>query len=175
MTTITVTEIISTVVQLLFMVLVYLISNVAIPFLKETKASSYITSAVKALEQMTTAANSGVEKKEQVITLAKEYLEKHNISMSDSQLEVIIESAVHQINTALTADTITAEAVAAVDTEAIKDVQDSVASSSTAEAVADEVTSEEDVEVATEETVEETAASEEEVASDNEDSTSEDW
>ena len=61
---------------------------------------SMISAAVQAAEQMITAEKSGAEKKAIVTKFIKEQLTAHNISISDDQLNTLIEAAVYALNQA---------------------------------------------------------------------------
>lgn len=60
-----------------------------------------VESVVQGLEQeFKGESGKGTTKKEQATAAVKEYCEKHNIDMSDTQIDALIESAVYGINEA---------------------------------------------------------------------------
>jgi len=61
---------------------------------------SLITAAVQYAEQTITGANAGKEKKAIVTEFLREQLIARNISISDEQLDVLVESAVFAMNAA---------------------------------------------------------------------------
>lgn len=76
-----------------------------IPWIKEKiEASKYawiskwVGDAVQAMEQTIKASGSGPERKAKVVEFIKKLLIKKNISVSDEQLDTLIEAAVWALN-----------------------------------------------------------------------------
>lgn len=94
-------ELLFNIIKLLVIVLITLVVRYGVPFLKqkleEAKLSGvakWVDKAVKAAEQTTTQPGAGIEKKAIVVKFLKKILTAKNISISDEQLDTLIEAAV---------------------------------------------------------------------------------
>jgi len=92
-------------IKLLVVVLITVVMRYGIPFLKQkledaklSGITHWVSEAVRAAEQTITASGSGAEKKAIVVEFLKEILTAKNISISDAQLDTLIEAAVFAIN-----------------------------------------------------------------------------
>lgn len=98
-------DIIIKIIGLVITVAITLIMRYGIPYMKEILEQSklsgvmeWVGQAVDAAEQTIKASGSGVEKKAIVTKFLKEILEAKKISISDTQLDTLIEAAVYAIN-----------------------------------------------------------------------------
>ena len=96
-------DIILEVLKLTIMIATFLITRYAIPFIRAKTENSVMQAlidwtgqAVLAAEQ-THAAGSGAEKKAIVTEFIKKLLMQKNISLSDEEIEMLIEAAVRQM------------------------------------------------------------------------------
>ncbi len=84
---------------------VILLTRYAVPYLKALAENTkyawvvkWVDLAVKSAEQTVFGNKTGPEKKAIVTQFIKEQLIKKNITLSDSQLNTLIESAVYELN-----------------------------------------------------------------------------
>lgn len=98
-------DVIVKIIELVIIVAITLIMRYGIPFIREQLEQSkmagileWVDRAVDAAEQTIQASGSGAEKKAIVTKFLKEILTEKNISISDAQLETLIEAAVYAIN-----------------------------------------------------------------------------
>lgn len=98
-------DIILELLKLTIMIAIFLITRYAIPWIRAKTENSVMQSlidwsmqAVMAAEQ-THDAGSGVEKKAIVTEFIKRLLIQKNISLSDEEIEMLIEAAVRQMKT----------------------------------------------------------------------------
>ena len=96
-------DIVLEVLKLTIMIATFLITRYAIPFIRTKTENSVMQAlidwtgqAVLAAEQ-THAAGSGAEKKAIVTEFIKKLLMQKNISLSDEEIEMLIEAAVRQM------------------------------------------------------------------------------
>jgi LL-H family phage holin len=88
------------IIQLIIAVVVLLATKYAIPYLKEKIGTEQLLVAEKWAKyavltaQQTLTASTGTEKKTYVTDFLKELLTAKNISLTDEQLNILIESAV---------------------------------------------------------------------------------
>jgi LL-H family phage holin len=93
-------EILFYLIQLIIAVVVLLATKYAVPYLKEKIGTEQLLVAEKWAKyavltaQQTLTASSGTEKKTYVTDFLKELLRAKDISLTDEQLNVLIESAV---------------------------------------------------------------------------------
>ena len=95
----------SIIVKIVVSVLLVIISRYLIPYLKtlydDTKWKKFLDmvyDAVDAAEQIIREPKSGAQKKEMVTKFIKEYLEKIGISVTEEELNILIEAAVKRMN-----------------------------------------------------------------------------
>lgn len=93
------------IIRAIFAILGVIITYYIIPILKTTyetntdaKFKKFVNDAVKAAEQTIKENKSGIKKKELVISMAKIWLDKKGISMSEEDLDILIESLVYDLN-----------------------------------------------------------------------------
>lgn len=93
------------IIELVVIIAVTLITKYGIPLLKTwaeemkfTGVMKWVGKAVEAAEQTIKKGGSGAEKKAIVTQFLKEILSAQNISISDAQLETLIEAAVFAMN-----------------------------------------------------------------------------
>lgn len=98
-------EVLFEILKAVIILSVTLLVRYAVPFMKlqieETKYSwvtKWVELAVKSAEQTILGDKSGPEKKAIVTKFIKEQLEAKKISLSDDQLDTLIESAVYVMN-----------------------------------------------------------------------------
>lgn len=99
-------EILFSVIQIVIVVLLGLVSRYVVPWLKvklDTEKASqilaWIQTAVTAAEQIISGESKGVEKKAFVTEYMNKLLKEKGISMTEEQLNLLIESAVKALNT----------------------------------------------------------------------------
>lgn len=100
----TVQDIVVKALELIIAIIVLVATRYLVPWLK-TKIgddtldiiTTWVKEAVHAAEQVMTS-NTGAEKKAYVIEFVKKILEENNISISDEELDVLIEAAVKSMN-----------------------------------------------------------------------------
>lgn len=99
-------ELMVKIIELAIVIVFTLIARYVVPFIKQltenekiAAATSWIQDAVDAAEQ-TMKANKGHEKKAVVTEYLKKILTAKNISISDDQLDTMIEAAVFAMNQA---------------------------------------------------------------------------
>ena len=97
-------EIIYTCLKCLVAICAALVSAYAIPYLKKlsqkeqyTAITDMIEVAVEAAEQTIKGDGKGKEKKAIVLSYAWEWLNQHGISITEEQLDALIESAVYYL------------------------------------------------------------------------------
>lgn len=85
--------------RIITMIVVLIIAYYTVPLLKnalgnikDERLSRFIQSAVNAAQQL---YEEGIVKREYVIKQTKEWLETHKIKITESQLSLLIEDAVH--------------------------------------------------------------------------------
>ncbi len=100
-------EIIFKIVEFGIFIVITLVARYGIPFLKENLEQSklsgvmdWIETAVEAAEQTIKTSGSGAEKKAIVTEFLKEIITAKKISISDAQLNALIEAAVYAMNSA---------------------------------------------------------------------------
>ena len=100
-------ELTTIVVKIIFAILSTAITFYLIPFLKSLAKRSqneefikFIKVAVLAAEQVLNEPGSGAKKKELVMTEASKWLKEHNISISEAELDNMIEAIVFAMNNA---------------------------------------------------------------------------
>lgn len=92
------------VIQLIVAMIVLFATKYAIPYLKEKIGTEQLLVAEKWVKyavltaQQTLTSSTGAEKKTYVTEFIKELLTAKNISLTDEQLDVLIESAVKTMN-----------------------------------------------------------------------------
>ena len=93
------------IVKIIFSIILILISTYLIPYLKtlrdDTKWKKFLDmvyDAVDAAEQIIKEKGSGAQKKEMVTKFIKEYLEKIGVSVTEEELNILIEAAVKRMN-----------------------------------------------------------------------------
>lgn len=94
-------DLLFSIIKLLVIILITLVVRYGVPFLKQkledaklSGVAKWVGEAVKAAEQTITQPGSGAEKKAIVVKFLKEILTAKNISISDEQLNTLIEAAV---------------------------------------------------------------------------------
>ena len=99
-------EITLTITRCIVAIVAALISAYVIPYIKRlSQKEEYqrivemIETAVYAAEQTIKGDGKGKEKKEIVVQYACEWLNQHGISISEEQLDALIECAVYNLNT----------------------------------------------------------------------------
>ncbi len=97
-------DIIFEIINLIVMVIAAVVARYFVPWLKErigteklNVIAQWAQKAVLYAEQIMTAA-TGEEKKEAVTEIIKEIVEYNNIDVTDEQIDILIESAVKQMN-----------------------------------------------------------------------------
>lgn len=105
-------EIMLLIVRLIIMVLASVWTAYVVPLIKEKTNNETMQSvinwtvqAVLAAEQVHQASGDGPKRKQIVIDFIKKLLERKNIALSDEEIDVLIESAVKQMNAAKEAAT----------------------------------------------------------------------
>lgn len=98
-------DILFEVLKAILVLVVILIGRYAVPYIKARLEDSkydwiakWVELAVKAAEQTVFGIRTGAEKKAIVTEFIKSMLIKKNISISDGQLDILIESAVYAMN-----------------------------------------------------------------------------
>lgn len=102
-------DIIFEVVNLVVMIAALVVVRYVVPWIRKklgddklNTIAQWAEKAVLYAEQVMTAA-TGEEKKEAVTAIIKEIVEANNISITDEQIDILIESAVKQMNMSETA------------------------------------------------------------------------
>lgn len=97
-------DIIFEIINLIVMIAALVVARYIVPWVKEkigteklNTVAEWAKKAVLYAEQVMTAA-TGEEKKEAVTAIIKEIVESANISITDEQIDILIESAVKQMN-----------------------------------------------------------------------------
>lgn len=92
---------ITAIVQALILLLCAIITYVLVPFIRsrttlsqQQEISDYVQIAVQAAEQIFRDSGKGKDKKAYVL----EWLKERNITVDDSKIDAMIESAVHELN-----------------------------------------------------------------------------
>ena len=92
---------ITAIVQALILLLCAVITYVLVPFIRskttisqQQEISDYVQIAVQAAEQIFRDSGKGKDKKAYVL----EWLKERNITVDDSKIDAMIESAVHELN-----------------------------------------------------------------------------
>lgn len=100
-------DILYTTLQLATMLIAAIIARYVVPWLKEKigeqrldEIAAWTVWAVDWAEQIIVTPGSGAERKAIVTEFLKHILKQKNIALSDKQIDVLIESAVRQMNTA---------------------------------------------------------------------------
>lgn len=101
-------ELIVKIVTIIIAIISVIITYVLIPFIKQKVSAEkiqdiilWVGKAVMAAEQLfISIPKSGEQKKELVLKFIKEYLASKNIEMTDEQINLLIESAVAELNKA---------------------------------------------------------------------------
>lgn len=100
-------ELIFRIVELVIIIVITLVARYGIPFLKEILEQSklsgvmdWIDTAVDAAEQTIKGSGAGAEKKAIVTEFLHQILTSKNLSISDEQLDALIEAAVFAMNKA---------------------------------------------------------------------------
>lgn len=98
-------EVLFMIIKILVILSVTLVMRYGVPLVKQSIENSklesvmkWVEKAVEAAEQTITASGSGPEKKRIVTEFLKEILTAKNISISDDQLNALIEAAVFAMN-----------------------------------------------------------------------------
>lgn len=101
-------ELLFNIIKLLVIILITLVVRYGVPFLKQkledaklSGVAKWVGKAVEAAEQTIKQPGAGVEKKAIVVKFLKEILTAKNISISDEQLNTLIEAAVFAMNKSL--------------------------------------------------------------------------
>lgn len=92
---------VTAIVQALILLLCAVITYVLVPFIRskttisqQQEISDYVQIAVQAAEQIFRESGKGKDKKAYVL----EWLKERNITVDDSKIDAMIESAVHELN-----------------------------------------------------------------------------
>ena len=100
-------ELVQMIIGLVITVIVALVSRYVIPQIKEkigaekfNKIVGYVSYAVNAAEQIYSGTGLGEQKKEFVLNFINEQLNKLNYSITEEELNILIESAVKSMNDA---------------------------------------------------------------------------
>ena len=100
-------EIILWIVEAVIAASIAIITKYVVPWIKSKLASSeyslvveLVETAVAAAQQTITGSGTGAEKKATVLEYVQTQLEANGITISDEQLDVLIESAVYALNNA---------------------------------------------------------------------------
>ena len=95
----------SIIVKIVVSVLLVIISRYLIPYLKSLyddvkwkKFLDMVYDAVDAAEQIIKEPKSGEQKKEMVVSFIKEYLSKLGVTVTEEELNILIEAAVKRMN-----------------------------------------------------------------------------
>lgn len=101
-------DLLFSIIKLLVIILITLIVRYGVPYLKQkledaklSGVAKWVGEAVKAAEQTITQPGAGAEKKAIVVKFLREILTAKNISISDDQLNTLIEAAVFAMNKSL--------------------------------------------------------------------------
>ncbi len=93
---------ITPIIEAVFALIAVVVSAIIIPYIKSKTASqqqeelnAWVKIAVAAAEQIFTGSGKGAEKKQYVL----EWLHNHNITVDESKLDAMIESAVYALKT----------------------------------------------------------------------------
>ena len=74
------------------------VSKYLVPYIKQLMTINEVEVAVHAVEQTIKGSGMGAAKKAQVIADVTNWLNKYNIKITEAQLSILIESAVHIMN-----------------------------------------------------------------------------
>lgn len=142
------TDIIFELINLVVMIAAAVVARYLIPWIKErigteklNTVAEWAKKAVLYAEQVMTSA-TGEEKKEAVTAILKEIVEANNISITDEQIDILIESAVKQMNMD--------EGILTIEVEEETETEDDSESEAEAEPEPEEVMTEETSEEVTE-------------------------
>lgn len=160
-------DIIFETINLAIMIIAAVVAKHLVPWLKEkigteklNTIAQWAEKAVLYAEQIMTAA-TGEEKKDAVTAILKEIVETNHISITDEQIEILIESAVKQMNM----DSMVIEVESDVEVEADSE-EETEPEEEASEDVTEETPAEEEIEAEPEEPAE--AETEEKVETESE-------